>query len=484
MTDQSLLTPGSAEDQRTPPYQTSASVPSSHSSQAATSSATSKGSLGNHHHEVFQTQKGQVESYREKVTERRAQLRESREELRVGRGDLCELQNRLQRALQQYSEGQAGPDKASLNNLRQETEQALERLGQAEISYNEAEDDLRLLEFKLGAHETLFYSHSRPFEPNQRAEPAALGSSSRSSSLHSVLSPKDGEDIPAITRYRIRQAEARIASTQLQELEDEKAELLELEKNHRFPNPPLDPADTEFLANYDVLYQQQYDELEALRRDLIILRREAGSSKSSRSEKTKSQTDKVSTPGTPHSDPGIKAKDSPRTPTAPRRKSDGIDMPIDIRSTRQRVNRWLIEVLNASPIQRRMSEEFLQDPELSNTTWWRFLLQFRRIDSLLRLNDNIPPFSTHAYYSDGSGVGSPAKDKLSDASPDMLLPPVDPHLHRRQGLEFGDGERYSYSARSNSFDAVYANRKTRSLPTPIHGDSYVFFNKPSSTSRY
>ena len=472
MTDQTLLTPGSVEDQRTPPYHISGFAPSSRSSQPAPSSATSKESSGSHDHEVFQTQRELVENYRERVTERRTQVREFRDDLRAGRGDLCELQSRLQRALQQYWDGPEGLDKASLDGLRQETESLFERLGQVEVNYNDAENDLRILEYKLGVHETRFYSHTRSLKPDQGAKAAALGSSVHSSPLQSDPSLENGDNISTRARYRIRKAEARIASTRLQELEDEKSLLLsqQIEQNQGFTAPQLEPADAEFLANFDQLYREQYDELEALQQGLTVLRHEAGSPTSSKSERTESLTDKDSLPPTPRSYPGSGATKSRRLSTVlRRRKSDGNGSPSDSCRSRQRVSEWVVEVLQASPIQCRMSEEFLRDPLLNNRTWWRFVLRFRQIGSLLRLNDNI-----NASLSDESEVDSSGTHEISEDSSKVLVPAVKPQRHQSQALDLGDLEPYSYADPTNSLVAGYGSVATCDLPARTPEHDYTF----------
>lgn len=473
MTDPSLFTPGSPEDQRTPPYHISAFLPSSHSSQPAASSATSKGSSRSHCQEDFQIQKEQVESYREKVTERRTQLREFRDDLRAGRGDLCELQNRLQEALQQYWDGQEGYDKASLDNLRQETEQAFERLGQIEVDYNEAEDDLRILEFKLGLHETRFYGHTLSLEPNRGAEAAVLGSSVYSSPLQSNPSLDNGGSVSTRARYRIRKAEARIASARLQELEDEKEQLLILEDNQGFTTSQLEAADADFLANFDLLYQQQYEEWEALQRDLAVLRHEAGSPTSSKSEGTESLSEKDVIPHTPKSYPGRPAKESRRFSTAlGRRNSDGHGSADHSRSSRQRVNKWVVEVLQASPLQRRMSEEFLLDPHLNHRTWWRFVLRFRQIDNLLRLDNNV-----NASLLDESEADLPRTRKISEDSSKMPPSAVDPHRHEPRTRGHSDLELYTYADRPTSPYSGNSDPATGDLSALAYEDDYTFLWK-------
>lgn len=444
MTDQILLTPGSAEDHSTPPYQTSAYIPhpSSTSSHPDIGGIAPRKSSSGNRHEAFETQKSHVEGYRERVTLCRTQVRELRDIGRADREDLWELQNRLHRELNKYLEGQEGSDKAALDRLREETEEAFERLGPNEVAYNEAEDDLRILEFKLERQETQFYSQTRTRRSISRGDAGAGAVTPPwySSSPKSNLSSGDLQNRSPRAQYRIHRAEARIASDRLQELENEKSQLLDFGKDTGLTGLQLEPADAEFLASWDTRYEEQYKELVALQEHLAVLRLEIGSAISSENENTESLTNPDSPLQTPRSFPGRNINSSQHIFASLRRQSEGNHVPVDSRTTRQRVNQWILEVLQASPVQRKMSEDFLRDPRLSNRTWLHFIVRFRRINSLVTLDDEHGAFPDHTYLSDESEPSSAVTYEPPESIPDELPSVVDWGSKEFMQTDFDIGE--------------------------------------------
>ena len=442
--DQNLLTPGSAEDQSISYYQTPTFASSSISSQPTADVAVPQKQSASLRTSIHDAEKDRAGNLWQRVTLRRAQVREFRDELRADREDLWELQNRFQEVLQKQWQGQEDVDKTLLDRLHKETEEAFERLGPNEAAFNEAEDDLRILEYKLQGLGRRLSASPRSRKSSEVTEDAARPFSPLSGLQQSDKSISSREDSSPRARYRVRKAEAQIASTRLQELADERLMLLEVEQNAGPTGPRLEAADVEFLANFDSRYQEQYNEVEALGQDLTALRLEAGSMISSETRKDEFDTADNSMPQSPESFPGRSPDRSRSFLVNLKRRSDGNQVHVDMRTTRQRVNQWVLEVLKASPVQRRMSEEFLQDPTLNNATWWHFVIRFQRINRLDPLKEEPKLASEDLYPSDDSEPDEHEDTPLEDSL--RQLPPIfDPQLSDKpKDSQYDDAEPYPY----------------------------------------
>lgn len=245
----------------------------SHSPRYVNDARTSSGSTNHREAEARRKRKismakREVESLRGKVTRSRLELREYRVELGQRRAKLRQMQARFWQELRGYWENDKELDKGALAELYGEIDRTFDESGPEEESYDEKEDDLDLLEFKLNKLENRFY------DADAELAEGGSGLASSSSSLRSrSASPKHiVDETSADYRYLSRVGDANIVRERLLELEAEKSQFLEIEQNHVLMGLDSYQPNVEFLATFEEVRTAHLDELRGIGEDLRELK--------------------------------------------------------------------------------------------------------------------------------------------------------------------------------------------------------------------
>ncbi|KAL8847872.1 MAG: hypothetical protein Q9221_007083, partial [Calogaya cf. arnoldii] len=360
--------------------------------------------------------RNEISHLREKVIMARLELRESRVGMRQQHALVRSLETRL---LKTWQRSDGSTDHDAVGHLHAELCLALDKLGPMEQDYDEREDGLDTLEFDLEAKEARFYKQHTEAAPAESDERLPMRPSSTS-----TLSDELEEDfLSPQYQYYSRIGDAKIARERLMDLEAQKDQYLDIERERDALGIPLYQENIDFLSRYDSEYAEHQEELEKIERDIQSLEIQAGLSNAKDAVDTVTFHD----PGwdveanisnrqsSPVSEPGQAGPSGHSLEEYPRRKSENDirHLPNDTWSSRDRINQWILERLENSPIEQARHKAELNRPDLDSEAWWSLVCQFWQLDRAARLSESSSPH--------GSGGSISAKARKLGRSVDVDL---------------------------------------------------------------
>ena len=367
----------------------------------------------------------EITHLREKVIMARLELRESRVAMRQQHSLIRSLETRL---LNQWRTFGNSSDRDTITELHAELCSALEELGPMEQDYDDREDGLDTLEFDLEAKEERFYGQDPQAELHENKERLSAEYSSTS-----IRADEPEQDLlsPQYLYYS-RVGDAQIARERLMDLEAQKEQYLDIERERDALGIPLFQENTDFLSQYDKIYTEHHRELEKIERDVQSLEIQAGFSKIIDPAEHVTfrdlgwdQEDHIgSRHSSPSSEPGLAAGRSGQSREEYRRRkseNDILALPTDPRSSRERINQWILERLKNTPIEQLRHKTELNRPNLDDKAWWSLVCHFWQLDRAARSSQNS---SRHT-----SGASISAKAQVLRGSLDADLTEASIALH-------------------------------------------------------
>ena len=322
--------------------------------------------------------KKQVQYLRDQVTSRRLELRELRAELRQRHVKIRQMEAQFWRSMQTQWNDNTTLDKSALQLLFDDIQRALDELGPEESNYDEKEDDLDLLEYKLGKIEDRFYHTDEDLAGNTDGFPSA--SSSSSSRRSQSTDPTRPEDEASWNyRYLSRLGDANIVRERLADLSIEKSHYVDLERDRSAMGLDLYKPNVEFLDTFEDVYASHEFELREIEEDLQRLLKESHSTSPTAREPfgpIDLPQDSISLTHE-HEVPKSHSHGDTR-----RRKSD-CDLrkvQVDPLTIRHCINQWILEILEVSAFERARHRAWLDDPNLDERHWWSLVLDYWQSD--------------------------------------------------------------------------------------------------------
>lgn len=356
--------------------------------------------------------KKQVENLRGQVTSSRLELRELRAELRQRHVNIRHMQAQFWRGLQNQWNDTRNLDQSTLQQLYEDIQRALDELGPEESNYDEKEDDLDVLDYKLGKLEDRFYDTDADLAGSRGG--FASTSSSRSSRRSRSITPTRSEDEASWNyRYLSRVGDANIVRERLDELSIEKSQYVDLGRERAAMGLDLYKPNVEFLDTFDEVYAKNEFELREIEEDLERLQNE------SRPTPPAAAKIFIETMELPKSLSLTHAHELPKTQShgsTLRRKSDGdlLKVLVDTSTVRQRVNQWILENLSVSTFEKARHRDMLQNPNLDEHTWWSLVKYYWQLDQ--------------------AAVASPSNRRRSSKCPSSVSSPTKAFSHSTQEI--------------------------------------------------
>ncbi|KAL8905123.1 MAG: hypothetical protein Q9207_002824 [Kuettlingeria erythrocarpa] len=329
---------------------------------------------------------------RRQIISSRLDLREQRVEMRQQHELVRSLEAQL---LQRWQVNEGSEDQRTIRQLHGELCAALDKLGPMEQDYDEKEDSLDTLEFDLEAKEKRFY---KQYGPESDDESYGSPSTHRTSlsSLSDISATKlDSQDMLSPQyQYYSRVGDAKIVRERMMELEAQKDQYLDIQRERDALSIPLYQENIDFLSNYKSEYAGQKEELERIEQEIDGLANQAGFFS------LDNFNDPASTPivgddanlwvekrqRSSFTEPGRVGRSDTSMEEPARRKSeaDVWSMPDDAQSSRQRINQWILERLDHSRVEKARHRAILNDPTLTEEAWWSLVLDFWQCDRAAR----------------------------------------------------------------------------------------------------
>ncbi len=323
--------------------------------------------------ERFGTERNEIQDLRDSVTRSRLELREHRVGLRQDRAKALELEAQLWRSFQSYWDGNGALDKATLDGLYSKLNIARDEIGPREEYYNELEDDLERMEYKLNEKEARFYRRfantSHDGLVNLSFTDSSYGSG-RAWSYSNASEHTDNSSSPS-NRYLSKIGDANIIRERLSELELERSHYLDLERERDSIGCPLYLPNVEFLKTFPDVRAKYLRELCQIKDDLRTLGVEAGLLEPVRTRET-SPTASLGVPTKPSSLQDVSHYIEPLPVPMSAKCSSESDVPRDsttISNPHKRINQWILDSLTKSFLERARHKAILDDPELDNSAW-------------------------------------------------------------------------------------------------------------------
>ena len=322
-----------------------------------------------------------ISEIRERLIENRLAFREQRAEMLQQHAVVRQLETEL---LQHWRSPEGLVRMPVVEQLHADLCVALDLLGPMERDFDEKEDEVNTLEFKKEIKEARLYQYQSQTSSNEGSF------TSTSSNRTSVLSEE-----PA-SFYHSLVGDAKIARERLIDLEVEKQQYLDIERERRLLGYPLYEENVEFLESYNDVYAQHREELERIERNISGLGYQPGVFRLQVDYSNDSQREAASdAQSMPTYWSPLRSALAPPAEDPARRKSEGDlgDVPNDPRSSRDRINEWLLERLKHSHIEQARHRAILDDPNLDKSSWWKKVCEYWQQD---RTPKSSPDSSRHA----------------------------------------------------------------------------------------
>lgn len=308
--------------------------------------------------------KAQINGLRNEIARLRLEIRELRIEPQQGSARIWEMMGRFWWELRSLAELHPKASK-SLTELRDQIQRSLDEVGPKQDSYDEKEDDLIFLEYKLRNKETRLYKLESQIE---RGSTAALSnpSSKNSSPRSRIATPRFTEDESSLAhRYLSRVGDANIVNERLMELNEERVQYLELEGDRLAMGIQYSQPHADFLAEFDVVYADHVEQLREINEDIQKLKPSIAflsldDPNNPRVTPIRAQSD------------GIEGIMQSRVQ---RRKSDGdlMHLSLDGWNSRHSISQWLSERLNISFLDGGRYHAIFDNADLDEKSWWRLV---------------------------------------------------------------------------------------------------------------
>ncbi|KAI4250584.1 MAG: hypothetical protein L6R40_000184 [Gallowayella cf. fulva] len=362
----------------------------------------------------------EVSNLRERVVMARLELRERRVGMQQQHSLVRTLETQL---LKHWQRLDGSPDQDAVARLHADLCTALDKLGPIEEDYDEREDGLDTLEYDLEAKETRFYRQITRLGPD-----GSDASSSTHRSLTSTPSDELDQDfLSPQSLYYSRIGDARIARERLMDLEAEKIQYLDIEREREALGIPLYQDNIDFLSQYDSAYAEHQKELEKIEKDIESLEVQAGFSSANDATAAvtfheldwQSDLSAGNRQSSPFTAPGQARLSLLTVEEPPRRKSENDikGVPNDSWSSRDRVNQWILERLKNSPIERARHQAILNDSKLDPEAWWSLVLEFWQLDrAACSSNNSSSHVSDTSLSAKAQGVHESLNLDLNEAS--------------------------------------------------------------------
>ncbi|KAL8774283.1 MAG: hypothetical protein Q9209_001034 [Squamulea sp. 1 TL-2023] len=329
----------------------------------------------------------EVSHLREKVIMARLELREKRVGMRQQHCLVRSLETRLLKHWQRYN---VLTEQDVVTHLHGELCAALDKLGPLQEDHDELEDGLDTLEYDLEAKEARFYEQHTQVSPD-----GSDGSPSTQRLSTSTLSDELDQDyLSPQYHYYSRIGDAKIARERLMDLEAQRTQYLDIERERDALGIPPYQENTDFLSQYDAEYAEHRKELEKIEMDIESLGIQAGISNAKErinmitfhDPQWDAETNTGTPKNSPATDPGEAGRSGPSLEGSPRRRSENDiwNIPNDPRSRRDRINQWILERLKDSKVERARHKAELNNPSLDPDAWWSLVCQFWQLDRAAR----------------------------------------------------------------------------------------------------
>lgn len=353
----------------------------------------------------------EVSHLREKVIMARLELREKRVGMRQQHSLVRSLETQLLKQWQRYN---VSTEHDVVTHLHGELCAALDKLGPLQDDHDELEDGLDTLEYDLEAKEARFYRLLTQVSPDE-----SDGSPSTHRLSTSTLSDELDQDyLSPQYHYYSRIGDAKIARERLMELEAQRTKYLDIERERDALGIPLYQENIDFLSHYDAEYAELRRELEKIERDVESLGIQAGFSN------VKERFDMITfhdpnwdgetyteiPKNSPVTDPGETGRSGPSLEGSLRRRSENDiwDIPNDPRSSRDRINQWILERLKHSAVERVRHKAQLNDPNLDTEAWWSLVCHYWQLDRAARSSKCSSP------HASGPSTSAQAQERSLD----------------------------------------------------------------------
>ncbi|KAL8753305.1 MAG: hypothetical protein Q9184_005459, partial [Pyrenodesmia sp. 2 TL-2023] len=350
---------------------------------------------------ISKSSRKEIARIREQIIISRLDLREQRVEMRQQHELVRSIEAQL---LQRWQVNEISGDLDTISHLHGELCAALDKLGPMEQDYDEKEDGLDTLEFDLEVKEKRFYKQHGP-ESDQESYGSPSTRRTSLSSLSDISAIKlDSQDLLSPHyQYYSRVGDAKIVRERMMELEAQKDQYLDIERERDALSIPLYQENIDFLSNFKTKYTEQKEELEKIEGEIHDFAIRAGFFSPN------SPSDAVSTT-TVGDDADLRVEKRQRSPVSEsghversgasveepaRRKSeaDVWSISADPWSIRERINQWILERLGQSRIEKARHRAILNNPRLTEEAWWNLVQEFWQHDRAAR---SSPSSSRHA----------------------------------------------------------------------------------------
>lgn len=369
----------------------------------------------------------EIAHIREQVIMNRLDLRERRVEMRQQHGLVRSLEAQI---LRHWQDNERFNDRGAIQGLHGELCAALELLGPMEEDYDEKEDGLDTLEFDLEAKERRFFRQYVQYDASgSSASPSTQRSSMSMLSEEADTTLAGHEDfLSPQYQYYSRVGDAKIVRERLMELEAQKDQYLDIERERDALSIPLYQENIDFLSHYDSEYAEHLEELERIEKDIHDLGLETGlfgpydmtitvpAPAAAIQEFPEISAERRQR--SPFTDPEQPSRSGPSTPEPLRRKSeaDTGHIPNDSQSSRERINRWILERLKNSPLEEARHRAILNDPKLTREEWWSLVLEFWQQDRAARSPTSSSRHASGGYTSEWPQALQRSLEPISDES--------------------------------------------------------------------
>lgn len=370
---------------------------------------------------------------REEVMQARLTLRELGLNLREPRSQVRNLHSQLLTSWQSHWNRGHEPDGDSLTTIYEKMQRLLDDIGPLEEAYSEQEDELHVLEYRLGETEKKLYSktvvlnmdlHSdtSPSSPNEVSEESVI--------LLPTFSGGTTND-EAIQRYLDRVGDANIARERVLILRQERDEYFGTAQQRLALGVPQYQPNVEFLEEFEKNYELRVQEMNAINEDLPQLAAAAGIDNAPENIQDLS----LNAPADPW---GVTLRATwPQLPVPAdgsklrRTLSDGDLSKLrktDTSSFRERINNWILENLAVSKLEQFHQHLILGSPNLQEHEWWDLVLRYWKQESVhsYDLRSRPSPYSTQLNSAQRSSMFG------RDAETQLLSQPA---IHRSEQQE-------------------------------------------------
>ena len=384
----------------------------------------------------------QIARIREQIIMNRLDLRERRVDMRQQHSLVRSLEVQI---LRHWQKDVGSIDQDAVRRLHGDLCAALDVLGPMEEDYDEKEDGLNTLEFDLEIKEKRFYRQN-----SQSGSDASLESLSTRRTSMSTLSegsyrhPTGSQDfLSPEYQYYSRVGDAKIVRERMMELEAQRTQYIDIERNREALGIPLYQENIEFLRNYDEEYAEHLEKLDQIEKDIRGLAIQAGLSNPDDVTAVAAAQDVGEAPRiqalfrreSSLTEPEQSGRPGLSTEEPPRRRSEADIgcVPNDPRSTRERINQWILERLGDSKLEKARHMAILNNPKLNQDAWWNLVLEFWQMDRPARSSDSsrhVSGASTSGKPQFLSGSFQLALDEASNVVEDIrsMSSNVDPVL--------------------------------------------------------